>query len=80
MKKSLLRSKLVKVISNLDEIISSETEQTQGFDVLKKCRDDLQKVLIKLNTRGKVVNPKDVLLRIYRLIDCVYFFIVGKNQ
>jgi len=79
MKKSLLRSKLVKIISNLDEIICSETEQTNGLAVVKKCRDELQKVLGKLNTRGAVVDVNAVLLRIYRLIDCAYFFICGKN-
>ena len=79
MKKSLLRSKLVKIVSNLDEIICSETEQARGLAVVKKCRDELQRVLVKLNTRGVVVDINAVLLRIYRLIDCVHFFICGKS-
>lgn len=80
MKKSQLRSKLTKIISNLDEIICSQTEQTTGLPIVKKCRNDLQQVLVKLNTRGKVVNKQEVLSRIFRLIDCVHFFIFGKNQ
>ena len=80
MKRSQLRSKLAKIISNLDEIISSETEQAPGLAVIKKCRDGLQKVLIKLNTNGKTVDINEVLLMIYRVINCVSFFISGKNQ
>ncbi len=80
MTKSQLRLKLIKIISNLDEIICSQTEQTRGLSVVKKCRNDLQQVLVKLNTRGKVVNKQEVLSRIFRLIDCVYFFVCGKNQ
>lgn len=80
MKKSQIRSKLTKIISNLDEIICSQTEQTPGLPIVKKCRNDLQQVLVKLNTRGKVVNKQEVLSRIFRLIDCVHFFIFGKNQ
>lgn len=80
MKKSQLRSKLLKIISNLDEIICSQTEQTQGLAVVKQCRNDLQQVLMKLNARRRVVNRKEILSRIFRLIDCVHFFIFGKNQ
>lgn len=79
MKKSQLKSKLAAIISNLDEIINAETEQKNGLDVVKKCRNDLQKALNKLNARRGAVDSRALLLRIYRLIDCVYFFITGKN-
>lgn len=79
MKKSQLRSKLSKIISNLDEIIRSETEQTPGLAVVKKCRKDLQKALIKVNASGKIVDLSAILLRVYRLIDCLHFFIFGKS-
>lgn len=79
MKKSQLRSKLSKIISNLDEIIRSETEQTPGLAVVKKCRNDLQKALTKINACGKTVDLSAILLRVYRLIDCLHFFIFGKS-
>lgn len=79
MKKSQLKSKMALIISNLDEIINAETEQTHGLAVVKKCRKDLQRVLIELTARKGAVDSKALLLRIYRLIDCVYFFIMGKN-
>ena len=79
MTKSKLRSKLLKIISNLDEIIRSETEQTLGLAVVKKCRKDLQKALTKINARGKTVDLSAILLRVYRLIDCLHFFIFGKS-
>ena len=79
MKKSQLRSKLSKIISNLDEIIRSEAEQTPGLAVVKKCRKDLQKALTKINARGRTVDLGAILLRVYRLIDCLHFFIFGKN-
>jgi len=79
MKKSQLRSKLSKIISNLDEIIRSETEQTPGLAVLKKCRKDLEKTLTKINVCGKTVDLSAILLRVYRLIDCLHFFIFGKS-
>ena len=79
MKKSQLRSKLSKIISNLDEIIRSETEQTPGLAVVKKCRKDLQKALTKVSASGKTVDLSAILLRVYRLIDCLHFFIFGKS-
>ena len=79
MTKSKLRSKLSKIISNLDEIIHSETEQTHGLAVVKKCHKDLEKALIKINARGKAVDLSAILLRVYRLIDCLHFFIFGKS-
>ena len=79
MTKSQLRSRLIMIISNLDGIICSQTEQTPGLPSVRKCRNDLQRVVVKLNTRGKVVNKQEVLSRIFRLIDCVHFFIFGKN-
>ena len=79
MKKSQLRSKLSKIISNLDEIIGSETEQTSGLAVVKKCRKDLQKALTKVSASGKTVDLSAILLRVYRLIDCLHFFIFGKS-
>ena len=79
MKKSQLRSKLSKIISNLDEIIGSETEQTPGLAVVKKCRKDLQKALAKVSANGKTVDLSAILLRVYRLIDCLHFFIFGKS-
>lgn len=79
MKRSQIKSKLAKIISKLDEIICAETEQTDGLVVVKKCRDDLQKVLVKLNTRRKPLDPRAVMMSIYRLIECVHFFIYGKN-
>ena len=79
MKKSQLRSKLSKIISNLDEIIGSETEQTPGLAVVKKCRKDLQKALTKVSASGKTVDLSAILLRVYRLIDCLHFFIFGKS-
>lgn len=79
MKKSQLRSKLLKIISNLDEIIRSEAEQATGLAAVKKCRKDLEKALTKINARGKTVNLSAILLRVYRLIDCLYFFIFGKG-
>ena len=79
MKKSQLRSKLSKIISNLDEIIRSETEQTPGLAVVKKCRKDLQKALTKVSASGKAVDLSAILLRVYRLIDCLHFFIFGKS-
>jgi len=79
MNKSQLRSKLSRIISSLDEIIRSETEQTPGLAVVKKCRKDLEKALTKINARGKTVDLSAILLRVYRLIDCLYFFISGKN-
>jgi ElaB/YqjD/DUF883 family membrane-anchored ribosome-binding protein len=78
-KKSQLRSKLLKIISNLDEIIRSETEQAPGLAEVKKCRKDLQKALGKISARGKAVDLSRVLLRVYRLIDCLHFFIFGKS-
>ena len=80
MKRSVLRSKLAKIIHELDVIIGSQAEQTPGLAVVKKCRDDIQKVLIKLNTRGKTVDRSEVILRICRLVDCVHFFIFGKGR
>ena len=79
MKKSQLGSKLSKIISNLDEIIRSETEQTPGLAVVKKCRKDLQKALTKVSASGKTVDLSAILLRVYRLIDCLHFFIFGKS-
>ena len=79
MTKSKLRSKLSRIISNLDEIIRSETEQTPGLAVVKKCRKDLQTALTKINARGKTVDLSAILLRVYRLIDCLHFFIFGKS-
>ncbi|MDD5356490.1 MAG: hypothetical protein PHY56_08150 [Candidatus Omnitrophica bacterium] len=79
MTKSQLRSKLSKIISSLDEIIRSETEQTTGLAAVKKCRKDLEKALAEVNARGKAVDLGAVLLRVYRLIDCLHFFIFGKN-
>ena len=79
MTKSKLRSKLLKIISNLDEIIHSKTEQTAGLAAIKKCRKDLKKALVKINARGKTADLSGVLLRVYRLIDCLYFFIFGKG-
>lgn len=79
MKKSQLKSKLAAIIYNLDEIINAETEQTHGLAVVKKCRNDLQKALDRLNARRGAIDSRELLLRIYRLIDCAYFFIMGKN-
>jgi ElaB/YqjD/DUF883 family membrane-anchored ribosome-binding protein len=79
MTKSQLRSKLRKIISNLDEIIRSETEQTPGLAAIKKCRKDLKKALTKINARNKTVDLNAILLRVYRLIDCLHFFIFGKR-
>lgn len=79
MKKSQLRLKLAKIISKLEEIICAETEQTDGLVMVKKCRDNLQKVLIKLNTRRKPLDAQPVIMSIYRLIECVHFFITGKS-
>ena len=47
MTKSQLRSKLRKIIFNLDEIIGSVPEQTVGRSVVKKCREDMQRILLK---------------------------------
>ncbi len=80
MKRSALRSKLTKIIHELDTIINSQAEQTTGLAVVKKCRDDIQKVLIKLNTKGKTVDRSEIILRICRLVDCVHFFICGKGR
>ena len=80
MKKSQLRSKLRKIISYLDEIISSVPEQTVGLSVVKKCREDIQRILLKLNSREEKFNLSAVLLRVFRLIDCLHFFIFGKEK
>ena len=79
MSKRELRSKLLKIISNLDEIIRSETEQTHGLAEVKKCRKDMLKALTKINASGKAVDLSAILLRVYRLVDCLHFFIFGKN-
>ena len=80
MKRSALRSKLAKIIHELDTIISSQAEQTLELAVVKKCRDDIQKVLIKINTKRKAIDRSEVILRICRLVDCVHFFIFGKGR
>ena len=80
MTKSLLRSKLAKIISKLDEIILAETEQTDGLVAVKKCRDDLQRALVRLKSGRKRVDAQAFIMSIYRLIECVHFFISGKNQ
>ena len=79
MKRSQLRSKLSKIISNLDEIIRSETEQTPGLAAVKRCRKELQKALNKINARGGTIDLSAILSRVYRLVDCLHFFIFGKN-
>jgi hypothetical protein len=79
MKKSQLKLTLLKIISNLDEIIRSGTEQTPGLAEVKKCRKNLQKALTKISARGKAVDLSRILLRVYKLIDCLHFFIFGKS-
>ena len=79
MTKSKLRSKLSKIISYLDEIIHSETEQTPGLAEVKKCRKDIEKALSRVNARGKTVDLSAILVRVYRLIDCLHFFVFGKS-
>lgn len=78
MQKSLLRSRLGKIILNLDKIICAETEQTDGLVAVKKCRDDLRKILIRLKARKKHIDTQAFIKSIYRLIECVHFFITGK--
>ena len=80
MTKSQLRSRLRKIISHLDEIISSVPEQAVGLPVLKKCRENIQRVLIQLNSRKVKINLPAVLPKVYRLIDCLHFFIFGKEK
>lgn len=80
MKRHVLKSKLARIISDLDEIICSQAEQTPGLAVVKKCRNDIQKVLVKLNTKGMKVDRSEIILRICRVIDCVYFFVFGKGR
>ena len=80
MTKNQLRSKLHKIIFNLDKIISSVPEQTVGLSVVKKCREDIQRILLKLNSRGEEFNLGAVLLKVFRLIDCLHFFIFGKEK
>lgn len=80
MTKSQLRSKLRKIISNLDEIIGSVPEQTVELPVLKNCRGDIQRTLIKLNSKKVNFDLRAVLPRVFRLIDCLHFFIFGKEK
>ncbi|MFH1776764.1 MAG: hypothetical protein ABH952_04295 [Candidatus Omnitrophota bacterium] len=75
MKRSFIRSKLAEIIQNLNEIILCESEETYGIRRLKKCRDDLQRVLNALNKRKKPFNRRALLLRVYRLVDCMHFWI-----
>lgn len=80
MTKSQLRSRLRKIISHLDEIVSSVPEQAVGLSVLKKNREDIQRVLIQLNSRKVKINLPAVLPKVCRLIDCLHFFIFGKEK
>jgi len=77
MKKSQMR-KLARIISELDKIILAETEQT-GLIALKKCRDNLQEVLLRLKGRKRPLDSKLFIVSILRLIECVHFFVTGKN-
>lgn len=79
MQKSLLRLRLGKIILNLNKIICAETEQTDGLVAVKKCRDDLRKVLVRLRAKKEPVDNQAFIKSIYRLIECVHFFITGKN-
>ena len=80
MTKSQLKWKLRKIISNLDEIISSVPEQTVELPVLKKCRGEILRTLIKLNSKEVKFDLHAVLLRVLRMIDCLHFFIFGKEK
>ena len=80
MTKSQLRSKLRKMISNLDEIIGSVPKQTVELPVLKECREDIQRVLIGLNSKKGRFNLHAVWPRVLRLIDCLHFFMFGNEK
>ena len=79
MKNTYLRSKLADIISNLDEIILSENEQTQGIQTIRECRSDLKKVLGDLSKQGIEINLDTVVAGAYRLIKSLHFWIAMKE-
>lgn len=76
MKDELLRLKITTIISNLNEIIIRENEQTQGFSEIQKCRQDLEKILRDLNNSRQMNSIKRLVPKIYRLAEVLYFWIM----
>jgi hypothetical protein len=76
MKDELLRLKITTIISNLNEIIIRENEQTQGFSEIQKCRQDLEKILRDLNNSRQMNSIKRLIPKIYRLAEVLYFWIM----
>ena len=77
MKKGKVKARLAEMISGLNEIILCEGKQAYGIQALKKCRDSLQKVYNDFDKSRKKINYNALLLRVYRLIDCLYFCVKG---
>jgi len=71
MDRKLIRSKLAEIISDLDEIILSQDERACGISSLKECREDMQRVLRKLNAR-RTVDSGAIVSVIFQFLECLY--------
>lgn len=80
MKPKEQRAKIAKIIRNLDEIILSETERTYGLSVLKACRNQLQKLLVISDGKGKVTDYLSFFLAVMKLVEVLHFFVNSRGS
>lgn len=69
MNKSQLVAKIREAISGIDEIISQEGKRAAVSPELQECRADLQRLLDELQSSTKAVDPANLIVTIYRLVE-----------
>ncbi|MBI4355924.1 MAG: hypothetical protein HY597_05730 [Candidatus Omnitrophica bacterium] len=80
MSKWQLISKVLELISKLEEIITSEGKRNSEASELQECRGDLRTLLKKLRSPGESVNPNEVLLLSYKAVEHIASWLEGKEE
>jgi len=74
MAKKIIKQKLAGVIKNLNLIISSEGEKSNGSPKLLECRNDLSEILKKLNQKESAADVSKILIAVYKAIDLIHMW------
>ena len=69
MNKNQLVAKIREVISGIDEMLSREGKRTTESSALRECRADLQRLLDDLQSPTKVIDPANLIVTVYKLVE-----------